>query len=136
MVIDSVSTLVAVLRRVPVLAPDQVEQIAHDLAPDFTDPKELGDYLVQIDWLTPYQKQALFDGHWADLVLGPYILLSQLGSGGVSEVFKAWDTSRGRDVALKVLRHNLASETEALRQFQRVLETVPRLSHPNIIKTY
>ena len=62
--------------------------------------------------------------------------LHSLGEGGVSEVFKAWETTRGRIVVLKVLRSNLAAEADALRQFQRELETLPRLSHPNIIKTF
>ena len=136
MVIDSVQTLLAIFRRVQVLAPDQVAQIARDLAPHYKDPNALADYLVEIDWLTVYQKQCIFDGHWNDLVIGPYIVLSQLGEGGVSEVFKAWDTTRGRIVALKVLRQNLTEHADALRQFQRELETVPRLNHPNVIKTF
>src|SRR5271170_647649 len=129
MAIDSVSTLLSVLRRAQLLAPEQVEQIARELEPHFSDPSALGDYLVQIDWLTAFQKQMIFDGHWSDLTLGPYTLLDQLGEGGVSEVFKAWESTRGRVVALKVLRQNLSENSEALRQFQRELETVPRLSH-------
>ncbi len=136
MAIDSVPTLLAVFHRVQLLAPDQVAQIARDLAPLYEDPNDLADYLVEIDWLTAFQKQQLFDGHWNDLIVGPYIVLDQLGEGGVSEVFKAWDTTRGRIVALKVLRQNLTSLDEAMRQFRRELETVPRLSHPNVIKTY
>jgi eukaryotic-like serine/threonine-protein kinase len=136
MAIDSVSTLLAVFRRVQLLAADQVNQIAQELAPHYKDPNALADYLVEIDWLTAYQKECIFDGHWNDLVIGPYIILSQLGEGGVSEVFKAWDTTRGREVALKVLRRNLTEHEEALRQFQRELETVPRLNHPNVIKTF
>ena len=107
-----------------------------DLAPLYSDPNELADYLVQIDWLTAFQKQTIFEGHCNDLVLGPYVLLDQLGEGGVSEVFKAWDTIRGRVVALKVLRQNLTAQADAVRQFQRELDTVPRLSHPNVIKTF
>src|SRR5580692_1258921 len=118
MAIDSVPTLLAVFRRVQLLAPDQVAQIARDLAPLYEDPNDLANYLVEIDWLTDFQKQQLFDGHWNDLIIGPYIVLGQLGEGGVSEVFKAWDTTRGRIVALKVLRQNLTSHAEALRQFQ------------------
>src|SRR5690349_12290523 len=108
MAIDSVPTLLAVFRRVQLLAPDQVDQIARDLAPLYHDPHELADYLVQIDWLTAFQKQTIFDGHWNELTIGPYLLLDQLGEGGISEVFKAWDTVRGRVVALKVLRQNLS----------------------------
>jgi serine/threonine-protein kinase len=136
MAIDSIPTLLALFRRVQILAPDQVDQIERELTPHYADPHHLADYLVEIDWLTAFQKQCLFDGHHKDLVIGQYIVLDQLGAGGVSEVFKAWETTRGRVVALKVLRQSLTTEEEALRQFQRELETVPRLAHPNVIKTY
>ena len=108
----------------------------HDLAPHFDNPRDLAHYLVQIDWLTDYQRRHLFAGRLDALTLGPYHLLDRLGEGGVSEVFKAWDTVKGRLVALKVLRQNLASQTEGLRQFQRERETVTQLVHPNIIKTF
>jgi serine/threonine-protein kinase len=70
------------------------------------------------------------------LNIGPYQLLTPLGEGGVGQVFKAWDTSKGRVVALKVLRQDVFSRSDALRQFTRELEAVTRLSHPNIVKTF
>src|SRR5262249_29589964 len=88
------------------------------------------------EWLTAFQLQTLLEGRWDDLNLGPYTLLDRLGEGGVSQVFKAWDTSKGRIVALKVLRQDLAAHSDAARQFQRELEVVTRLNHQNIIKTF
>src|SRR5262249_54561074 len=136
MVIDSVVTMLAALRRLQLLAPQQVDEIARELAPLHPDPLELSDYLVEIDWLTPFQRLLLFEGRWTDLVVGPYQVLDQLGEGGVGEVFKAWDTQRGRFVALKVLRQHLAVRPEAVQQLQRERQAVLRLVHPNIIKTY
>jgi serine/threonine-protein kinase len=136
MTIDSVDTLLTVLRRVQLFAPEQVDEVARELGPHFEDPLALAEYLAEADWLTPYQVKALFTGHWDELVIGPYQVLDRLGEGGVSEVFKAWDTARGRVVALKVLRQHLQSKTDAIRQFRRELQAVTRLSHPNVIKTY
>jgi serine/threonine protein kinase len=136
MSIDSVARLLSVLRRVQVLAPEQVDEIARELGSHFDDPLALAEYLVEIDWLTAYQVRVLFSGQWGDLAIGPYQVLDRLGEGGISEVFKAWDTLRGRVVALKVLRQHLARKTDAIRQFQRELQAVTRLSHPNIIKTF
>src|SRR5262245_26533589 len=116
MSIDSVETLLAVLRRVELLAPEQVDEVAAELGPVYRDPVELGAYLVQIEWLTPYQLQALLTGSWDELTLGPYQVLDRLGEGGLSEVLKAWDTQRGRVVALKVLRQHLAGNSSAVRQ--------------------
>src|SRR5262249_32699440 len=79
-----------------------------ELVPHYSNPVALGEYLVRIDWLTPYQLQLLLAGQWADLAVGPYQILDRLGDGGVSEVFKAWDTQRGRIVALNTLRQPLA----------------------------
>jgi serine/threonine protein kinase len=136
MSIDSVATLLDVLRRVELLAPEQAEEVARELGPHFDDPLALAEYLVEIDWLTTYQVRVLFSGQWEELAIGPYQVLDRLGEGGISEVFKAWDTVRGRVVALKVLRQHLAKKTDAVRQFQRELQAVTRLSHPNIIKTF
>ena len=135
MAIDSIDSFLAALRRVQLLAPEQVDEIALELS-DFDNPRDLADYLIEIDWLTEYQCHTLFEGNWHALNLGPYQLLARLGEGGISEVFKAWDSVKGREVALKVLRRDLASHQEGVRQFQRKLEAVTRLSHPNVIKTF
>ena len=136
MVIDSVDTLLSVFRRVRLLGPEQVEEIARELAPHYADPFDLSDYLIEIEWLTAHQRRLLFEGRWNELAVGPYQILDRLGEGGVSEVFKAWDTVRGRDVALKVLHQHLAGRPDAVLQLRREREAVVRLVHPNIIKTY
>jgi serine/threonine-protein kinase len=134
MAIDTVDTLLGILRRVHLLAPEQVEEVARKLVPYYPNPVELAHYLVQIEWLTPFQFAVLFDGNPTDLVVGPYLLLSPLGKGGVSQVFKAWDSVKGRVVALKVYRHE--GGTDALLHFQRERQAVTRLAHVNVIKTF
>jgi serine/threonine-protein kinase len=136
MAILSVEALLEVLCRVQLLTPEQIEEVARELGPHYTDPVALAEYLAKIEWLTDYQVWQLFHGQWDELVIGPYQLLSPLGQGGVSDVFKAWDTGKGRIVAIKVLRQHLAQNADAVRQFQREREAVTRLSHPNIIRTY
>ncbi len=136
MPIDSVDTLLALLQRMQVITHQEVQEVARELRPHFDDPLDLARYLVEIEWLTDYQVHLLFTERWGELAIGPYVILDRLGEGGVSEVFKAWDTKRGRTVALKVLRQHLSDQTAALREFQRELQTVTRLSHPNIIKTF
>ena len=60
-----------------------VDEIARELAPLYEDPAALAEYLVEIQWLTPFQRDTLFDGNPFDLTIGPYQLLSPLGEGGV-----------------------------------------------------
>jgi serine/threonine protein kinase len=136
MSIDSVETFLAILQRTQVLTPQEVQDVARELGPHFTDPHELARYLVEIDWLTSYQVRLLFSDRWEELTIGPYLVLDRLGEGGVSEVFKAWDTVKGRTVALKVLHQHLTNRSAAVRELERELQAVTRLSHPNIIRTF
>ena len=47
-------------------------------------------------------------------VLGPYVIRSHLGKGGMGEVYRATDSRLGRDVAVKVLPERLIANREAL----------------------
>ena len=51
--------------------------------------------------------------------LGNYEVLSELGSGGMGEVYKARDLKLGREVAMKVLPQEMASDTDRLRRFEQ-----------------
>ncbi len=65
--------------------------------------------------------------------LGPYEILSLLGSGGMGEVYLARDARLDRDVAVKVLPERIAKDPQALGRFQREVRAVASLSHPNIV---
>ena len=136
MATDTIDTLLSVLRRSELLAPEQVDEVARELGPVYSDPLELGEYLVGVDWLTAFQLQLLLEWRGREVTLGPYQLLDRLGEGGLSEVFKAWDTGHGKEVALKVLRPDLNGIGDTARQFEREFEANSRLAHPNIIRTY
>jgi len=136
MSIDSVMTLVEALRYERLLTQSQLDQLTEEVLADFDSPQALARSLVQHGWLTVYQINHLFEDRAQDLVIGPYCILDRLGEGGVSEVYKAWDTRRYRPVALKVLREDLRSEPDAVRQFERELQAVTRLTHPNIVRTF
>ncbi|MGA7992153.1 MAG: protein kinase [Thermoanaerobaculia bacterium] len=64
---------------------------------------------------------------------GPYEVLGELGSGGMGTVYRARDTRLGREVAVKVLREQLASDASAVARFEREARAVAALSHPNIL---
>ena len=65
--------------------------------------------------------------------LGPYEIISLLGSGGMGDVYRARDTRLQRDVAVKVLSPTLAHSADALARFEREAHSVAQLSHPNIL---
>jgi serine/threonine protein kinase len=68
--------------------------------------------------------------------LGRYELREQVGKGGMATVYKAWDTTLDRWVAVKVLHEHLAEETDFKARFEREAKLVASLSHPNIVQMY
>jgi eukaryotic-like serine/threonine-protein kinase len=68
--------------------------------------------------------------------VGPYVISSALGVGGMGEVFRASDTRLGRDVALKILPASFAREGERLQRFEQEARAVAALSHPNILAVF
>jgi serine/threonine protein kinase len=67
---------------------------------------------------------------------GPYRIASQLGAGGMGEVYRAHDSKLGRDVALKTLPAEFARDPERLAHLRREARTLASLNHPNIAAIY
>jgi Tol biopolymer transport system component len=65
-------------------------------------------------------------------MLGPYKLVSLLGTGGMGEVYSAEDTRLGRRVAIKVLPDYLRGDETQARRFEQEARAVSRLIHPHI----
>ena len=64
--------------------------------------------------------------------LGPYEVLAPIGAGGMGEVYRAHDSTLGRDVALKVLPERFAGNPERLARFDREARLLASVNHPNI----
>jgi serine/threonine protein kinase len=67
---------------------------------------------------------------------GSYQVVSLLGRGGMGEVFRAHDTKLGRDVAIKTLPPEFASDPDRVSRFQREARTLAALNHTNIAAIY
>lgn len=67
---------------------------------------------------------------------GPYKITEKLGEGGMAVVYKGYQQSLNRYVAIKVLRQELAQDEEFVARFRREALAVADLSHPNILHVY
>jgi Tol biopolymer transport system component len=68
--------------------------------------------------------------------LGPYAITAKLGEGGMGEVWRATDGRLGREVALKLLPADFATDPERHARFEREAKVLASLNHPNIATLY
>ena len=68
--------------------------------------------------------------------LGPYEIVSLLGTGGMGHVYQARDERLNRQVALKVLPPNAVGDDERRRRFVQEAQLASSLQHPNIVTIY
>src|SRR5215831_12036174 len=69
-------------------------------------------------------------------MLGPYELLGSIGAGGMGQVFRARDTRLKREVAIKALAPDFASDPAWLARFRREAKLLAVLNHPHIASIY
>jgi tRNA A-37 threonylcarbamoyl transferase component Bud32 len=68
-----------------------------------------------------------------NLLRGRYRLEERIGSGGMSTVYRAFDETLERWVAIKVLHHTMEDDPIQLERFRREARTVARLNHPHVV---
>src|SRR5580765_3549423 len=67
---------------------------------------------------------------------GPYEIVSQLGAGGMGEVYRARDNRLHREVAIKILPDSGAVNSDRQRRFAQEAIAAGKLNHPNIVAVY
>ena len=112
------------------------DDLAPILAASNNDQRELAKLLLAKGLLTQFQISALSEGRAASLRIGNYDILGRLGAGGMGTVYKARHRRMKRVVALKVLAANLSKNPIFVKRFQREVETIASLGHPNVVMAY
>ena len=67
------------------------------------------------------------------LLNGRYRLDAQIGAGGMSTVYRAFDTMLERQVAIKLMHREIASDSDQLERFRREARAVAQLNHPHVV---
>ena len=67
------------------------------------------------------------------LLNGRYRLDVQVGSGGMSTVYRAFDSTLERRVAIKLMHRDIAADSDQLERFRREARAVAQLSHPHVV---
>ncbi len=76
---------------------------------------------------TPFRARTRFDH---------FLITEQIGTGGMSRVFSARDSSLERSVALKILNKACSQDQARARQFEKEAEITARISHPNVVRVF
>jgi serine/threonine-protein kinase len=135
---DTISSFVQAIRSSNILSERQLEKLEASLAEEAhsTEPAKLASRLIKDGILTEYQAKQLLKGKGQGLTFGSYIILEFLGKGTMGKVYKASHRMMGRIVALKILEPRYITSTRSLARFQREMQLVGRLDHPNVIRAF
>ena len=92
--------------------------------------------MVQDGLITNFQARQLLKGRYRGFAIGKYLVLEQLGEGGMGKVFLCEHMLMRRRVAIKVLSREIASDPGTVERFQREGRAVASLDHPNIVRAH
>lgn len=85
---------------------------------------------------TPAGDRAVLPSDLTGTLVGDYQILRRLGRGGMADVYVAQQKSLARQVAIKVLRPDLARDANYVERFRREARAAAKLTHPNIVQVY
>src|SRR6516162_2529520 len=121
------------LRDSGLLSPGEIDTTVDALPGCPADGETTAQRLIAAGKLTPFQAAAVRERQFEKLRIGNYQVLDRLGAGGMGTVYKARHRRMKRVVAIKVLSRAAGKSPNFVARFQREVEAVARLSHPNIV---
>lgn len=124
------------LKESALLSVEEIERVSQRFVQSNPDAPTLAKWLLDEGLVTNYQLDALTKRDFSKLRIGNYDVLDRIGAGGMGAVFKARHRRMKRVVALKLLTMTASKDDTYIRRFQREVEAIARLSHPNIVMAY
>jgi serine/threonine-protein kinase len=122
------------LGRLGLISPEQFQGLQRLVEQRPLEPNDLGRELIDRGWLTAHQVNRLLQGRGKSLVVGPYVILTHLGRGGMGEVFQARHRPTGQVVALKLLHSERLTDPTLIRRFQRESRAAVSIENVHVVK--
>lgn len=132
----AISHMLDVLADERILATDRYRDLVETLLPVCSDRRILAMELVYRGWLTPFQMDRILKNEGDSLFLGSYVLLDRLGEGGMGHVYRARNWKINKVVAIKMIRREQCHIRTVVRRFQREIQALGKISHPNIVLAF
>ncbi|MFZ2053433.1 MAG: PEGA domain-containing protein [Candidatus Aminicenantales bacterium] len=102
--------------------------------------RKCGMQLPSLEKITLYRTQTLItkadEPVIGELFAQRYMIIDELGRGGMGRVFKALDKEINENIALKVLKPEISSDERMIERFRNELKLTRRISHPNVCRLY
>ncbi|MCS7020849.1 MAG: serine/threonine protein kinase [Gemmataceae bacterium] len=133
---STVEEMLERVRRSGIVPSEQLEAFLARQEAAARSPAELLERLQAAGLITAFHADKLAAGKYKGFVLGSYLILDQLGSGGMGQVFLAEHIRMHRLVALKVLPPHAYDDPTARERFFREARAAAQLDHPNIVRVY
>lgn len=124
------------LGRAEVLSDETIHELLQDTSAGGQSAVQLAQRLAGQGLVTSYQCREVLEGRGGKLVVAGYLLLDQIGAGGMGQVYLALHRQMQRRVAIKLMSERAAETAEAAERFRREIKIIARLSHPNIVAAY
>lgn len=128
----SLQQFVAQLTNTGVMTSQEVSTFIERTGASLTSAEELAAAMIAAEKLTPFQSQHVRKANAEQLVIGDYLLLDVVGSGGMGQVYRARHRQTGELEALKILPSNQLQSPTALKRFEREMEIACEVRHPHV----
>jgi len=131
---NTAQELLDLIRKSALLPSEKLAQFLGKHEPLPAEAKELAKHLIRDKLLTAFQLKLLLAGRYKGFRLGQYLLLDQIGQGGMGAVYRAEHEVSGQRAAIKVLPPGGSAIT--VERFLREARSAALLDHPNIVKLF
>ncbi len=136
---SSVPELLERVRRSGLVPPDRLDGFVVGLQASGQAPTTtaaLLDLMVEAGMVTRFHADKLAAGKYKGFQIGSYLILDQLGTGGMGQVYLAEHAAMRRLVALKVLPVFASEDAVARERFLREARAAATLDHPNVVRVF